>query len=500
MDVLSMWACIQDHDTANHWRQVSGWVKVCDLAQLHLGRLQTYREGLAQAWPPETSAASRSYLTELDGLIDRVRRTHDAASANLKALSGATRAIDDARSRLRPLFDEYVAKLGQKQAYEETANDPKAVLGSRLPTTPPVTEADLQRLDVQARSVMYSLSGELQQAQVTLRQPPPLARSPKQVDDPDLYGGPQAPVIPPIVAMPLPAIQPSPISRTTTSARSATTPKAPNVGPVLGGGSVAHTVSPTQPTPIAPIPVTGPGPVLGGAGPALASPATPPLPSTTPPAPPTITTGPGLPPALPPITGSTGRTGTPGPLRGQPGPMSRTVGSGNGTPHVPPTAQPRAMPPGGLIGGTPAMGLGQPGASNPPRRVNPVGGVIGGGSAGTGPSGSAGSRPGAGRGGQLGAAHGMSPLGGAPIAGGGRGTGGARPHISGGPFGSGGNTATHGVQGAPSPPGRRDGETEERRRWDPDHPWETDEGVAPVVRPPEDEGPIDPGPAIGFGR
>nr|WP_091604472.1 hypothetical protein [Micromonospora mirobrigensis] len=490
MDVLSMWACIQDHDTANHWRQVSGWVKVCDLAQLHLSRLQTYRDGLAQAWPPETSAASRSYLTELDGLIDRVRRTHDAASANLKALSGATRAIDDARSRLRPLFDEYVAKLGQKQAYEETVNDPKAVLGSRLPATPPVTEADLQRLDVQARSVMYSLSGELQQAQVTLRQPPPKSWASVQHDTPDLYEA-SAPVIPPIVPVPMSATGSSRSStRITTVSRPITAPKAPNVGPVLGGGGPVHSASPLGPGPLA-----GPGPVLGGAGPPLASPVTPTTPTVTPPVPPTVTPGPGLPPPLPPIAGSAGRTGNPGPLRGQPGPVGRIVGGGNGTPHVPPATPPRAMPPGGLIGGTPGIGLGQPGASNPPRRVNPVGGVIGGGGAGTGPSGSAGSRPGAGRGGQYGAAHGMSPLGGAPI--GGRGTSGTGPHISGGPFGPGGNQVPHGSTGRP---GRRDGETEEERRWDPDHPWETYEGVAPVVRPPEDEGPIDPGPAIGFGR
>src|SRR6185312_16707178 len=60
------------------------------------------------------------------------------------------------------------------------------------------------------------------------------------------------------------------------------------------------------------------------------------------------------------------------------------------------TSSSRSMPPGGLIGGAPGLGLGQPGpGSAPVRRVNPVGGVIGGGGAGTAPAGSAGSRPGA---------------------------------------------------------------------------------------------------------
>jgi hypothetical protein len=36
--------------------------------------------------------------------------------------------------------------------------------------------------------------------------------------------------------------------------------------------------------------------------------------------------------------------------------------------------------------------------------------------------------------------------------------------------------------------------------WDPDNPWETDEGVAPVMMPGRDNRRIDPGPAIGYNR
>jgi hypothetical protein len=36
--------------------------------------------------------------------------------------------------------------------------------------------------------------------------------------------------------------------------------------------------------------------------------------------------------------------------------------------------------------------------------------------------------------------------------------------------------------------------------WDPDNPWETDEGVAPVVLPARETGRIDPGPTIGLDR
>ena len=133
MDVLSMWACLQDQDTAGHWKQVAGWRKVCDLAQTHLGRLQQYRRGLAEAWPPATNAAARAYLAELDELIDKVQRTHDAAAANYDALAAATRAIGSTRAELKRLHEEYANKLQQKRAYEATLADPKAAMGSRVP-------------------------------------------------------------------------------------------------------------------------------------------------------------------------------------------------------------------------------------------------------------------------------------------------------------------------------------------------------------------------------
>ncbi|GAA4567202.1 hypothetical protein GCM10023176_18850 [Micromonospora coerulea] len=452
MDVLSMWACLQDHDTTGHWKQVAGWRKVSELALTHLSRLKEYRRGLAEAWPPETNAAARAYIGELDQLIDKVQRTHDAAAANYDALAAATRALGSTRAELEPLYQEYAAKLQQKQAYEATVADPKAVAGSRLPEQPPVTDGDLERLNVQARGLMTGLSGELQQAQVMLRQPPPRPNISRQPDERDLYGpAVTPPVIPPIVPVPMATtrVEPSP-NMGPPAIRPAPPPTAPNVGPVIGSG-----------------------PVLGGAGTGLA-------PAPIPSAPPGITSalpspGLGVPSPLPPLSGPLIRGSTVGPNdRTRPG-VRPSADRANGLPH---SGAPRPMPPGGMIGGAPGAALGQPSSgATPPRRINPTGGVIGGGGAGTAPSGGAGSRPGAGRISQFGTAHGLPPIGGGP--------------------GMGPASETVGLPGRTSRDELRDGEP---RRWDPHHPWETDEGVAPIVRPPEDDGPINPGPAIGFGR
>lgn len=435
-----MWACLQDQDTTGQWKQVAGWRKVCDLALAHLSRLREYRRGLAEAWPPETNAAARAYLGELDQLIDQVQRTHDAAAANYDALAAATRAIGSTRAELQPLHDEYAEKVRQKRAYETILADPKAVAGSRLPEKPPVTDAELEQLNVRARGLMTGLSSELQQAQVMLRQPPP--RPVPKVDEPTQQPGTDGstPLIPPIVPVPLSIEKASSAAQPRATAGSTPMPQAPSVGPILGGTGTAlgpapqQNITPTPPTPSSfqsGVSVNGP------------------LPSV-----------PGAPRSLP----------TPGLPRGE---VTRGGGGGRPTPPTPPS---RSVPFGGLIGSGPQSGWSQPTGGTSPRRVNPVGGVIGGGAAGTAPTGAAGSRPGTGRYSQHGNLGGLPPIGGSPAAAG---------------------TNSFGPTGRPA---RSSGDKNGVCDWDPHDPWKIDEGVDPVVRSPDEEGPIDPGPAIGLNR
>ncbi|RKN23683.1 hypothetical protein D7147_01115 [Micromonospora musae] len=437
MDVNSMWACLQDHDTANHWKQVAGWRKICDLAQAHLSRLQEYRRGLAAAWPPASNTAALAYLSQLDELIDKVRRTHDAAATNYTALAAATQAIGGTRTRLQKIHEEYAAKLQQKRAYEATAADPKAAMGSRV-TDRPVTDADLEQLNVQARGIMYGLSTELQQAQAALRQPPVPTRPPRQSDNPDVYGSIPTPAIPPIVPVPVrpPALtKPVPPSRGTV--RPTATPPSLS-GPVLGAADrstipPAKIGTPTTPPPVDPNSL-------------------PSLPSGTP-SRPSIRNGLGLPP------NASGKL---------------SMSDRNLPPATSSSTQPRATPFGGLIGNPPGSGVGNRTSNDSQAgRANPIGGVIGGGGAGTAPAGGAGSRPGGGRGfgtPSFGAATNPAP----------------------GTFSSRGE-----VSHRTTPWGS---DADKARRWDPTNPWQVDRGVDPVVLPPGEDGPTDPGPAIGLDR
>ncbi len=425
-----MWACLQDQETPGHWKHVAGWRKVCELAQNHLRQLRQYRAGLAEAWPPATNAAARTYLGELDELISKVQRTHDTAAANHDALAAVARAIDSTRPELKRIRDDYAEKLARKRGYEATLADPKAAAGSRV-VDPPVTDADLERLNVQARGLMFGLSGELQQAQAML-QKPPVARPGPRIEQTgsDPYGS-QAPTLPPIMPFPI-ATSPN-SSQQPKELRSPQTTKPATVGPINGDG-----------------------PILGGTGSSSPPSTITPAPNT----PPTSNAGMRIPPIPPPtsITRALNRS-------------NRTSFWNSSGLDTPPKGRSINPAPSGSIGRAPGPGVGQPGET-PTRRVNPIGGVIGGGAAGTAPSGAAGSRPGTGRTSQPPMINGLSPIGGAPGAGSASGLGG----------------------------GIRNPHNTEKRQWDPDHPWDMDRGVTPIMLPPEDDGPIDPGPAIGLPR
>jgi hypothetical protein len=443
-DVPAMWRKLEGQQTDNHWTVAAGWRKTFELTSTHLSRVKQYRESLVAAWPPSKSQAAQAYVARLDHLIDSLQQTYDAASANYTTFSAATTAISTSRAQLQQLNEEYTAKLAQKQLHDEQTASLREAGFTGVHGKPPVTEAELEQLNNNARTIMYGLSGELVQAQAQIRQPPPYRPNPRYEPDSDPYGGTAPPVIPPIMPVPVGGSETSARQTSTISRAPVPAPTAPTVGPVLGGG----------------------GPVLGSAG-TLA----PHLPSgspLTPTAPPTGG-GPGLSPGIPPGPGLPGGLGRP--VAGSPpSPKASLFSKGQGgtarfgVGEV--TGAPRPLPPGGLIGGGVGSGLGQPAAGGAQaRRVNPVGGVIGGGGAGTAPAGGAGQRPGPG--------SGRTPMGA-----GGQSFGGIPPTRSAG----------------------RSDMDQSGRRWDPDNPWETDEGVPPVVLPPDEPGRIDPGPAIGLDR
>ena len=428
MDVPAMWALIANQDTTAHYEMLTGWQRSYELILEHMAQVQNYRDNLATAWPPEKSPASAAYVTQLDDMITHLQKTYDAAIANHTAFAGATLSLSLSRNDLKKIYDEYAANQKKLDVFNA---EPKPVQYGKapvLPPRPPVAASRQEELNNQARVLMSKLSTDLVQSQTSLSAPP-------QFVPPTLFDDEKTPLPAHTVT---PAIFPPmvPVDSGSGSASS----------PGTSTHSAASSVHASSSSPTSPVSgVRQPGLVLGGANPPLGSPSPSPLPAPLPsgggPLPNVI----GQPPILPPPTTpfSPGLAPTTGTVRSFEGEgIGRTIGVGS--PGV------RPMPPGGVIGGTPGVGLGQPAMGRgSAQRVNPVGGVIRNVSA----------------------------------------------ESSSGPRGS--STPGQPLTNVAGRAGRR-GRSEDSTTWDPDNPWDTAEGVAPVVLPIAEQR-VDPGPAIGLG-
>ena len=460
-DVPAMWAAIANQDTEPHYQVVGGWSKTADLTLAHLAQVRVYRDNLASVWPPSKSPAAAAYIARLDKLMADLQATHDAASANYTAFSTVTLTLSLARQKLQALYNKYESNAKQNFVWQQKQQaaaasptpspTPSPSPGpSPVASTPPVSLAQQEELNRQARVIMYDLSSTVLSGQAALQKPKPYRPGHDgDGDDGDgqrIEGGGGGFAAPPVIPP----------------------PGGSGGGAGVSGGSFSPS-SPSQVSPVSPVthtpggnfPTTGgggAGPVLGGIG--------------------------HTPVINPPTTGIPAPVPTPSPVQPGPGPVPGLIGnptvshfvptgglppsglsiphSGPAKPGVPVGGGRMTMPSGGVIGANPGSGIigqmptGTPGGRAPNAgRINPVGGVIG--QQGGAPSG---------RGGAL--AHGL-PVQHGPMA------------------GSPGRAASRREEG-------------ERERWDPDNPWSTEQGVDPVVLPPDDYGPIDPGPAIGYSR
>jgi hypothetical protein len=418
-----LWTMLQEHDNAPHQKALKGWRQSYELVLMHRTQVETYKEKLITAWPPERSKASRAYVERLDHLIESLTETYEAAISNYTAYSTAIAAVDDAKWRLESIKREHDANADALTKYAEEMRDrprPYGKAAAAMPPPPsPVADGRQEQLRLQAAGLMAGLSAELATAQMSLTAPKPYIPINRMDNSSDSFetGGSGG----------LPPVMPSASRPGTGSARSSKSPPlnsdARNIAPTPNNGKNGQR-PPAQRPPE--------GPILGG----TKQPVNPPL-STTP------TT---------------------------PTPLSPTPSFGD-SPNITPTQ------------GSPSGTL--------PRNLSPNGSPVGGMPFGTAPS-ATGTRGGSPlHGGVIGA---TPPMGGSPsgragqLSSGSRGT--QRVNPLGGMIG----------QGAVAPSGRRlsprDEQEARSQRWDPDNPWETENGIDPILLPhPEQR--IDPGPTIG---
>ncbi|MBV1849107.1 hypothetical protein [Catellatospora tritici] len=333
----TMWDWVNQRQLGPHFEQSDGWKKASELASLHRDRLKVYREKLAGIWRPEGSEAAKTFLARLDELIASVENVAHVTGGNYAYAHDMPIAIDDAKRKLKPIYDAYMKYL--------PASGPNPKQPSDLPSREGTVDQFLARKLGEARAIMTGLGSALVMAPYNMVKPAPYVPPGRgtKLDSGGDYGTPPPivpPMIPPIMPIPAPALP----------ANFTATPVPVSSGPDLSG------LNPAPPNTTVPI------------GTSPTNPGLPPAPST-PSLPPNVIGGPpmtGLPGgARPPVIGGMGGAA----------PLARTAGM-----------------PGGVIGGAPGAGAARAGGP----RTNPVGGMIGGGGPGAAGRGAAGARGSAG--------------------------------------------------------------------------------------------------------
>ncbi|MDI6099740.1 hypothetical protein QLQ12_14145 [Actinoplanes sp. NEAU-A12] len=423
--VTEMFEMLQSHDSGPQRQMSAAWKKSYELLFTHLSQVREYRDNLAAAWPPEKNKAAAAYVDELNGLIASLEETYAAAVSNHRALATATDAIDEAREKLRTIQTDYAANQTALEKYQEQLrNRPVVAKGVAPVPQSPVADGRQAQLEQEARVVMASLSAELATAQTSFVAPKPYTPQ-WRINDGESFdpGGPGG--VPSTMA---PTFTPRPVNPAMNSRSNISRP-----------GAKTSTASPIKgrlDQPISSKPSPSEGPILGGTKP-IPGPPTTGLPIT----PTTITPSPTSPD---PYTNLNNFSPTGGPSSSTALPRSPTTSNPSIGTFPPATGVRGGSVPhgginGGVIGGTPPLGMppsGRAGQSGPlsrgTQRVNPIGGMIG--------------------------LDGVS-----------------RP----------GQRASS-----------RSDEESQSRRWDPDNPWETEIGMDPVLLPSQEQR-IDPGPTIG---
>ncbi|MEV4415312.1 hypothetical protein [Catellatospora sp. NPDC049609] len=202
MSMQEMWEMVAGRQLTPHYTQASGWKRAGELAYLHKSRLETYKERLSQAWPPDQSEAAKAYIAKLDELILAVEDVARVATQNHQYSSDIPAALSEAQWKLKPIREDY-----DRIDRAVRRGEPVALPSGMTP------ERYLQGKLNEARQVMSNLSSDLSLVRVNMAPPKPYVppeprKAGGKIDGGEDYGGVVPPVIPPVVPIGSRAVPP----------------------------------------------------------------------------------------------------------------------------------------------------------------------------------------------------------------------------------------------------------------------------------------------------
>ncbi|MCU7730626.1 hypothetical protein ODJ79_43510 [Actinoplanes sp. KI2] len=105
-----LWAMVEHEDDEPSRRQVSAWRTLAGSVRSQQEALKTARADLVAAWPPEQNQSSAAFVQELDILIGRLDSASADADATASGLDNIVSAIQTAKTKLKPLWEQYKDK------------------------------------------------------------------------------------------------------------------------------------------------------------------------------------------------------------------------------------------------------------------------------------------------------------------------------------------------------------------------------------------------------
>ncbi|GID95977.1 hypothetical protein ACFQFC_18720 [Amorphoplanes digitatis] len=105
-----IWAMVAGEDDPESWRQVAALAAMAGLLDDQRKRLESAKESLARAWPPERNKAAAAFVDMIDDLLLNMAENKRIADSNAGALSQVLEALRQAKTTIEPLYQSYLDK------------------------------------------------------------------------------------------------------------------------------------------------------------------------------------------------------------------------------------------------------------------------------------------------------------------------------------------------------------------------------------------------------
>ncbi|MEV6926004.1 hypothetical protein AB0M46_16125 [Dactylosporangium sp. NPDC051485] len=184
---ISLWNMVAGENLDNNTAHEGAWDQKLKLLTKQIGNLQSLREQVAACWNPEQSAAARTFLGQIDGLLGAMTQASDAATKVHRQYSAVSEALLDAKRQLEPLQKAYSDPKAALKTYIKNSTPLSAALSGLPDDWVPtmglpdalgnaVMDSHQHHLDQQARAIMESTDRKVDATPMTETRIPEIGR------------------------------------------------------------------------------------------------------------------------------------------------------------------------------------------------------------------------------------------------------------------------------------------------------------------------------------